>query len=350
MIELQSSELDCTTNLRQIFDRLPDHLQAKWRKSARRYHEENSGKEPTLKELSKFIITESQTENDPVYGRSSRAATKFNKPVFTPRVTPGPKIPTLATEIQEDEGDARLRKTSPTKENQDSKNGSSIVEVCKVCKGPHTIPKCSVFLSKGVAWRRRFARFNTLCYRCLSPSHLQRGCPEKKGCTEKNCARPLSHHLLLHLSTTNDVDDDERNTKPSTPPATDLTVHNATMEDSKRSFVLLKVVPLRVISENGVAVTTYGLLDTAAVSFMISSHLAERLKLQVVPEKVSINTVTHKNHDCELSKVRFQIGPTSQDGPCFTVYHALAVEGLNVSDQYCPNQLDLSEWPHLEGL
>ena len=179
-----------------------------------------------------------------------------------------------------------------------------------------------------MAWRRRFARFNTLCYRCLSPSHLQRGCPEKKGCTEKNCARPLSHHLLLHLSTTNDVNDDERNTKPSMPPATDLTVHNATMEDSKRSFVLLKVVPLCVISENGAAVTTCGLLDTAAVSSMISSHLAERLKLQGAPEKVSINTVTHKNHDCELSKVRFQIGPTSQDGPCFTVYHAPAVEGL----------------------
>ena len=108
------------------------------------------------------------------------------------------------------------------------------------------------------------------------------------------------------------------------------------MEDSKRSFVLLKVVPLRVIAENGAAVTTYGLLDTAAVSSMISSHLAERLKLQGVPE---VNTVTHKNHDCELSKLRFQIGPTSQDGPCFTVYHALAVEGLNVSDQYCPNHL-----------
>ena len=156
--------------------------------------------------------------------------------------------------------------------------------------------------------------------------------------------------MLLHLSTTNDVNDNERNTKPSTPPATDLTVHNATTEDSKRSFVLLKVVPLRVISENGAAVTTYGLLDTAAVSSMISSPLTERLKLQRVPEKVSINTVTHKNHDCELSKVRFQIGPTSQDGPCFTVYHALAVEGLNVSDQYCPNKLDLSGWPYLEGL
>ena len=163
MIELQSSELDCTTNLQQIFDRLPDHLQAKWRKFAKQYREENGGKEPTLKELSKFITAESQTENNPVYGRSSSAATKFNKPFFTPRVISGPKIPTLATEIQ-GEADVRLRKTSPAKENPDSKNGSSMVEVCKVCKGPHTIRKCSVFLSRGVAWCRRFARFNTLCY------------------------------------------------------------------------------------------------------------------------------------------------------------------------------------------
>ena len=92
MIELQSTELDCTTNLRQIFDRLPDHLQAKWRKFAERCREENGGKEPTLKELSYFITVESQTENDPVYGRYIIAAIKFNKPVFAPRVIHDPKF------------------------------------------------------------------------------------------------------------------------------------------------------------------------------------------------------------------------------------------------------------------
>ena len=55
IIELQSSELDCTTNLRQIYDRLPDHLQGKWRESAKFFREKKDGKEPTLKELSKFI-------------------------------------------------------------------------------------------------------------------------------------------------------------------------------------------------------------------------------------------------------------------------------------------------------
>lgn len=32
------------------------------------------------------------------------------------------------------------------------------------------------------------------------------------------------------------------------------------------------------------------------------------------------------------------------------MYHALTVKSLNVSDHYCPSQLDLSPWPHLSGL
>ena len=61
------------------------------------------------------------------------------------------------------------------------------------------------------------------------------------------------------------------------------------MEDSKRSFLLLEEVPLSVVADNGAIVTTYGLLDTAAVSSMITSQLARKLKLQGTPEKVSIN-------------------------------------------------------------
>ena len=32
------------------------------------------------------------------------------------------------------------------------------------------------------------------------------------------------------------------------------------------------------------------------------------------------------------------------------MYHALTVKSLNVSDRYCPSQLDLPPWPHLSGL
>ena len=117
----------------------------------------------------------------------------------------------------------------------------------------------------------------THCYRCLSSSYLQRECSEKNGCAEKDCAHPSSHHLLLYLPelTPNQTKNDERSVHQSSPPGTAVTVHEATKGDCERVFVLLKVVPLRVVSENGTVVSTYVLLDTAAVSSMITSHLQQ---------------------------------------------------------------------------
>lgn len=48
-----------------------------------------------------------------------------------------------------------------------------------------------------------------------------------------------------------------------------MIVNNVIMEDLKWSFVLLKVVFLFVVVENGVIVIIYGLLDIVVVSFMI---------------------------------------------------------------------------------
>ena len=129
-----------------------------------------------------------------------------------------------------------------------------------------------------------------------------------------------------------------------------LSVNYTTTESNRRNFVLLKVDPVRVTAENGRTLTTYGMLDSAAVSSMITSNIADKLQLQGVPEKVSINTVTQRDQNLELCKVKFQISSASQGSPSFPVYHALTVKSLNVSDRYCPSQLDLSPWPHLKGL
>ena len=122
MIELQSNELDCTTNLRQIFDRLLDPLQAKWRKSVKLYRERTCGKEPSLKELSAFITGEPQTENDPVYGRPNNPTTRVTsgnrskKSPFILKPAGGTPITTMATEVLAEE--AWTSEVLPAKEAQ----------------------------------------------------------------------------------------------------------------------------------------------------------------------------------------------------------------------------------------
>lgn len=134
-----------------------------------------------------------------------------------------------------------------------------------------------MFLSKCVGWRTRFARFKSLCYRCLSHTHLQRNCPEKTTCTEKDCGRPQDHHSLLHISTKNEIEDVKGSPEQSSPIVFNLSVNNATTENNRRSFVLVKVVPLRVTAENGRTLTAYGMLDSAAVSSMITSNITDKL-------------------------------------------------------------------------
>ena len=99
MTELQSCEVDCTTNLRHIYDRFPGHLQRKWRKTAISYRERSGGREPDLRERSKFITAQSLIENDPVYGRKGESQTEFSVGRSTNKGAPeeraGPTVPTL---------------------------------------------------------------------------------------------------------------------------------------------------------------------------------------------------------------------------------------------------------------
>ena len=99
----------------------------------------------------------------------------------------------------------------------------------------------------------------------------------------------------MHVSTKNEIEDVRANAEPSSPAVPNLSLNNATTENNRGSFVLLKVVLLRVIAENGRTLTTYGMLDSAAVSSLIISNIADKLELQGVPEKVSISIVTQKD-------------------------------------------------------
>lgn len=342
MLELNSNELDCTTNLKLIYDRLPDPLQRKWRKEASLYRQRSGGREPTLKELCAFITAESQIENDPVYG--SHEGTTISRErlphVRNPKV-PGNKaemyqrarIPTFTTQVE-----------TQSKENHPRAN--KISDSCKVCKkDKHDLADCAIFATKNVKWRRRFARYGKLCYRCLAGLHKQSECPSKDGCKVKNCNFPLSHHSLLHVDRPADDSSNDKGREV----ASDVS-QNATSSVTERNLVMLKVVPMRVVAESGKEVTTYGLLDTAAVSSMITSQLAEELQLQGTPEKVKINTVLQSNHECVLPNTSFAVTPANQESPSFQVRSALVVDDLNVPVRYCPSQIDLSTWPHLQGL
>ena len=170
---------------------------------------------------------------------------------LNPRPTAGTKIATLATQVIPEEGKTTRETSDPLAAEQHGSRKPCQGRSCKVCKQHyHEISKCGIFLSRSSNWRRRFARMNKLCYRCLSSAHLRKKCQEKRACEEADCSNPMSHHTLLHSTNARDAIVDSAQSSGNIVPASNLPVNKATTEDPRRSFVLLKVVPLLTVVMN----------------------------------------------------------------------------------------------------
>ena len=122
---------------------LPGHLQGKWRKTAMLYRERWCGREPDLKELSKFNtaqsqIGESQTKLFSV-GRSP------NKRALEERA--GPTIPTLSTEVRTQGNGGNQGTKKPVTASEQGSNGATAIKVNTVSSARQPMLSQSVWCS-----------------------------------------------------------------------------------------------------------------------------------------------------------------------------------------------------------
>ena len=73
------------------------------------------------------------------------------------------------------------------------------------------------------------------------------------------------------------------------------------------SSVLLQIVPLKVIRNNGTAVTTYGLIDSGSDVTMIDPSLVEKLGIQGESSQLLLSTVNEREKRQQGLKVDFKI-------------------------------------------
>ena len=94
----------------------------------------------------------------------------------------------------------------------------------------------------------------------------------------KDCAHPSNHHPLQHLAaaTTSQVDEVEGNSGQSSSISTKLPIHNASVTDFDRGVVLLKVVPVCVVSESGLALSAYGIMMNDYIEKGYAVQLSEK--------------------------------------------------------------------------
>ena len=144
---------------------------------------------------------------------------------------------------------------------------------CPICTRCHPLYRFETFKLKPVSERVDFVKTKRICFNCVnSVEHSTRSCKFAIRCMALECGKP--HHTLLHLprpSHERDVVHHANNVEATDVPAVLLASSDcgntppnvsaaATMEES--SEILLQIIPLKVIGENGRSITTYGLVDS----------------------------------------------------------------------------------------
>lgn len=195
------------------------------------------------------------------------------------------------------------------------------------------------FKSKSPKERNDFVKQHKICFNCISSSlHNPRKCKSVIRCKVEGCGK--AHHTLLHfiepkqevaqgaVNQNNEVNQDltpDQGTSCNT-----STCPISAPADS--SDVLLQVIPVRVISNAGCEITTYGLIDSGSDITMIDPSLVKLLNITGSASKLSLTTVNNADVEEEGMKVDFKIASldNQSDNHVITINSAWAVKDLTI--------------------
>ena len=166
-----------------------------------------------------------------------------------------------------------------------------------------------------------------------------------------------AHHTLLHfhkpkeevdkgtVNRTNEVNQDLM-VDQGTSWNTSMHSVSAAVDSSE---VLLQVIPVKVISNSGHQITTYGLIDSGSDITMVDPSLVKLLNIDGTPSKLSLTTVNSADVEERGMKVNFKIASLdSKNDHVIAVNSAWAVKDLTIPLKHISLSRSLEQWPHLQ--
>ena len=123
----------------------------------------------------------------------------------------------------------------------------------------------------------------------------------------------------------------------------------ATATTAESSEVLLQIIPLKVIGNNGRSITTYGFVDSGSDVTMIDPSLLEHpLSIQGEASQLFISTVNQREKREQGVKVSSKIASVNDQDPReIAVCGAWAVKDLTIPLKHASVRKRIGKWPHL---
>jgi hypothetical protein len=333
------AEISTQGSLLLIVEKLPHHLQLRWRREACELQSRFS-RLPTIDDISNFISHASQEANDPIYGRLGIPSSKTTSTNFKFK---GAKLGTNEASFS-------------TQATTNSNTATRERKPCFKCKGQHALYQCNEFKAMTQLERFQFTSQHKLCHNCLGGRHTSAECRCNKVCAVTGCGK--RHHTLLHRpgggrggqTDTSSGDGATSGTMHSSQGGSEVNEVSLATAAMSVAMVSLPVVPVYARSPDGsYCVETCALLDNGSTGTFCTAELARKLHLHGQEQTLSITTLNGRQSNENTSIVSFVV--MGFDEPdAVTLQTVYTKSKLHIQTELIAPRSDVQQWSHLRNV
>ncbi|XP_046561900.1 uncharacterized protein LOC124270882 [Haliotis rubra] len=332
------TEVDNQDRIRKMTEKLPVHLQNRWRNQAVS-HLRTHRHYPNIHEFAQFIEMVADEANDPVFGNIR----------FDNRERPSRGHDSKGTALQ------TVMKYRDTKSS------------CKLCSWDHAIYMCNTFRQMNSEDRLKFMQEEKLCFNCFAKNHVSYECTKESMCRIDRCNKrhsTLLHHALqtyrkMHSGVlveselpkrTQQLRGNSHSNQQHRGTQTFSTHHsNRDVNGAGICRVALPVVPVTVRKNGEECLTTYAFLDSGSTNSFCSQELYDQLGLQGA--KTSLSLITLTNEDCPLETTCISLEIADLDGRNqLKLPYVYVIPNMPVPERNKVSQTDVDNWPHMQDI
>lgn len=316
-------ELDNPTSMKAILSKLPYKLKEKWRGKVFDL-QERDGRRARFKDLVNFIDYQARIISHPVYGNLKEQTATSGRRLgqVTPAGTAREKKSGFSTNV------------SAVKKANDRPAKTALK--CLFCQGEHKLDSCKELGKKLHNEKMDFLKSKGVCYGCLCPGHMSKGCTQRSTCHV--CS--LKHPTLLHIQ----KKDDSKDKGTKQPTVSSSLVDTAT--GAGDSDCMLSIVPVRVkMKKSNHMVQTYAFLDAGSTGTFCTEALLRELK--VTGKRTDILLKTMNKEEVVRTSVVTGMEVCGIDDGVFVELPTVYTQKIPVTKESIPTQEYVGQWPYL---
>ncbi|KAK2879287.1 hypothetical protein Q8A73_007303, partial [Channa argus] len=317
-------DLDNTTNIKALANKLPYKLKETFRKYACDL-QEKTRQRVKFKNFVDFVNQQVRYILHPLYGNIKDTTTSIRDPVrqrakpqYTETFKPK-RVFTTAVVDHKVENKVKTENDKQATSKMQTNPVDAISKPCIYCKGEqHNLTVCKKLKSKPHKDKIEFLKGKGLCFACLKHGHMSSSCKDKVQCQE--CSR--IHPTLLHI-----------NTKES---QEETSMETCAQQSVSSALVQMKAT-FGVIGAGKEDLRTYAFLDPGSSATFATEALLNQLNMNGRSTKISLRTMGSESVVSTCIVTGLEV--SNVDGDYF----------FGLPEVYSQESIpDVDRWPHLK--